>query len=222
MGELYRYLGLRKSEFTQSEKSVYASLLPKFRRWFVEQLVDDKDGAFHSALNEYVAHLLGSGDVPEPTKLFMCADGAVPILLECRRVDCDEGFAKLPMPLVEQILDTAYMRPGAVEVGPCTKRPTKQLEGSQLYLLAACARPYHRGPLVLLKELTPEFAFGWQHVSYSRAPDPLCPFADKVMDELLRALPGVFEKDKEDDWADQMRAELDNDRDDDSYDIDYD
>lgn len=76
--------------------------------------------------------------------------------------------------------------------------------------------------MVLLKELTPDFEFGWQDRSYSRGLDPLGPFADKVMDELLRALPRIFEENEEDDWADQMRAELEERDDHDSYDTDND
>ena len=72
------------------------------------------------------------------------------------------------------------------------------------------------------KELTSDFEFGWQDRSNSRGLDPLGPFADKVMDELLRALPRIFEENEEDDWADQMRAELEERDSHDSYDIDND
>ena len=211
-GEKYRILVLRKSDFTQSEKCAYASLLPRFRRLFKEHLIDDQHVSFRRAIKE-------TGD-PMPVKLLMSAEGAVPVLLESRRAGFDEGFAKLPQTLVELVLGHAYTQPGTVETG--RRNQLIPLDASRLYLLAACPRPYDGGPLVLLKELTPDFEFGWQDRSYSRGLDPLGPFADKVMDELLRALPRIFEENEEDDWADQMRAELEERDSHDSYDIDND
>ena len=136
-GEKYRTLVLRKSNFTQSEKCAYASLLPRFRRLFKEHLLDDQHVSFRRAIKE-------TGD-PMPVKLLMSAEGAVPVLLESRRAGFDEGFAKLPQTLVELVLGHAYTQPGTVETG--RRNQLMPLDASRLYLLAVCPRPYDGGPL---------------------------------------------------------------------------